>query len=334
MNIWPFKNTDETPRLEKRADAYQDALVRQLLEEADTAVDVSTGATAALEACAGLVSRAFMAAEVEASDTIRNALTPELLGMIGRALIRRGESVFDIDTTRGNIDLAPVNEYDITGGARPWDWVYSLTIAGPSDIETRNDVSEASVIHCRYAVEPSKPWRGLGPLDVANIAGKLSAETASALADEAQGPRGHFLPLPVDGSDSTITNMKADIRTARGNVLTVESGDWDNAGGNRNSEYETKRFGADPPQGVGPAACRVVPRGLRGVWDFAVAFHGRARHGPTRELPAILIRRRRAAWSRRVGGTDGQTRRCRQTRLVRLARRRHIRARPCVPING
>lgn len=75
-----------------------------------------------------------------------------------------------------------------------------------------------------YGVDPERPWRGIGPLQAATLAGKLSAETIGMLADEASGPRGHLLPLPqVDDEDDTINELKSDIRTLNGSIATVES---------------------------------------------------------------------------------------------------------------
>ena len=70
------------------------------------------------------------------------------------------------------------------------------------------------------------------------------------MADAESGPCGGLLPLPVDGKDPTVDALKADIKTLRGRLATVESvrtmhpgaavhapsGDWD-----------VKRIGANPP---------------------------------------------------------------------------------------
>ena len=65
------------------------------------------------------------------------------------------------------------------------------------------------------------------------LAGRLSSEVVKALADEASGPRGAFLPLPIDGQDPSIETLKSDIRSAAGKMLTAEGGDWDVADNNR-----------------------------------------------------------------------------------------------------
>ena len=67
-------------------------------------------------------------------------------------------------------------------------------------------------MHIRLQADPEQPWRGVAPLASAAIAGRLSAETMQALADEASGPRGSLLPTPVDGNDPTIATLKADIQ--------------------------------------------------------------------------------------------------------------------------
>ena len=48
-----------------------------------------------------------MAAEVSGPDSIVSALTPDCLELIGRGLIRGGESVFLIDTSSGRIAAYP-----------------------------------------------------------------------------------------------------------------------------------------------------------------------------------------------------------------------------------
>ena len=106
------------------------------------------------------------------------------------------------------------------------------------------------VIHLQYAVDPETPWRGYGPLQVAQLAGRLSAETVAALADESSGPRGSFLPIPrTDGEDPTVANLKTDIRKLKGQVALVESMSdaWSSGGERVRQEWEPKRIGAAMP---------------------------------------------------------------------------------------
>ncbi len=207
-------------------------------------------ATAALEACAGTVGRGFAAAEVTGPDSLTRALTPSIMEMIGRSLIRRGEVVFLIDTQAGKLRLIPAETHDVEGGPFPEEWEYRLTLGGPSRTLTMEFAPAASVLHFKYAADPSTPYRGNGPIAVANLAGRLSAETVRALAEESSSPVGRLLGIPTDGEDATVQALKTDIASAKGKVALLESGDWGNAGGDAKLNLKTERFGAEPPSSL------------------------------------------------------------------------------------
>ena len=229
-------------------DSYADAVVAAILASAQGKTLATPTATAALEACAGLIGRAFAAAEVKAMPMIESSITPDCLEMIGRQLIRRGESVFLIEVLGGELVLHPVQSWDVEG-MRPRDWQYRVTIGGPSRTETYEYVPAQQVLHFRYATDPERPHRGNSPLGVASLAGKLSAETIKALGDEASGPVGRLLGIPKDGDDDSVAGLKTDIKDARGRVALIESGDWDAAGA-AGVQPKTERFGAEPPDSL------------------------------------------------------------------------------------
>ena len=85
--------------LEKRDSSYTDALVAAITLGARRQGFGLPDATAALEACVGFVGRAFAGAEVSSASGVGRLLDPPMLSMIGRALIRRGEIVFYIDSS-------------------------------------------------------------------------------------------------------------------------------------------------------------------------------------------------------------------------------------------
>lgn len=190
--IWPW-----SPRRETRASSYTDALVAAITANASGQTTAFPTATAALEACAGLIGRAFASAVVRGPDRVQEALTPNLLCMVGRALIRRGEYLAAIDVVDGQLRLWPAASHDVDGSFSSWS--YRLNLAGPSEQATRENIPAEGVIRVSYAVDVERPWKGYGPLQVAQLAGRLSAETVAALADEASGPRGSVLPLPRVG---------------------------------------------------------------------------------------------------------------------------------------
>ena len=245
MRLWPRRR-----RIEERADSsYTDALIASITANAGGRSTAFPTATASLEAAAGFVGRAFASAEVEAPEMAIAALDPSCLNLIGRALIRRGEVLFLIRVDRHGLKLLPAASYDIDGGPDPASWEYRLTIGGPERTHTYSHQPAETVIHLTYGRDPERPWRGYGPLQVAQLAGRLSAETSAALADEAGGPRGSFLPTPAPGQDGSVNVLKSDIRTARGDMLLTQGGDWNDAGA-VSAEWSAKRFGADPPEGL------------------------------------------------------------------------------------
>ena len=160
MKIWPFGNN-----LEMRAESsYTDTLIASLVSRAQGRSLAVPSATAALEACAGTVGRGFAASEVSGPDTLTQALRPGVLELIGRSLIRHGEVVFLIDTQADRLRLIPAEAYDVEGGPYPDEWVYRLTLGGPSKTLTQEFIPAASVLHFRYAVDAAAPWRGMGRL--------------------------------------------------------------------------------------------------------------------------------------------------------------------------
>ena len=242
MKFWPFGN-----ELETRDDSYTDTLIAALVSRAQGKSLAVPSATGALEACAGTVGRGFAACEVTGPESLTRALTPGILEMIGRSPIRTGELVLLIDTQAGRLRLVPAETHDVEGGPFPEEWEYTLTLGGPSKTVTYDFVPAASVLHFRYAADPSRPWRGNGPVEVAALAGRLSAETVRALVEESSGPVGRLLGIPVDGQDATVEGLKADIKNAAGRVALLETGDWNSTGGDNKVDLKTERFGAEPP---------------------------------------------------------------------------------------
>ncbi len=139
-------------------DAVVNALVSQAMGTPSNTLTIS-----ALEMAAGSYSWAFAGCDVQAPERIQAALSPSVLALIARDLIRRGESIHVIEVTGGGVGLVPAGSWDVRGGWREDDWSYRLDLFGPSGNITRL-VTSAGVVHCRYAVDASRPWIGLSPL--------------------------------------------------------------------------------------------------------------------------------------------------------------------------
>ena len=233
-------------RAEARQSVTEDRIAAQIAR-AGGEVPVVPEAVAALECAAGLVARAFASAEVSGPASVVAALQPALLGLVGRALIVRGELVarVHVDET-GRLAIIPAAGHDVTGS---WDrstWRYAIDQAGPSSTTTIRGIGSADVLHVRYSYDAATPWRGLGPIQRAAASGRLSAQVVAALSQEASMPVGRFIPVPVDGEDDSIADFKADLK--RGGLLTLETGDWGQAGaGGGVATGRTERYGPEPP---------------------------------------------------------------------------------------
>ena len=248
---WKFWQRETA--LETRDDSFlTNELIDRIVERAggSTARPTESGA---LQVGAGLVGRAFASAQVEgARPSITQALTPDVLERIGRELIRTGECVFYIRVGREGLRLYPVTSYDVTGTFDPDSWRYRLDLSGPSGTWSVNARPE-QVLHCRYMIEPERPWRGIGPLDVARNAGRLNSEVNTALQDEASGPRGQLLSIPKEGGSDTLDTLKTQLAGLKGRAALVEttSGGWGQGQGQApRTDWNPKRLGANMPDAM------------------------------------------------------------------------------------
>ena len=199
---------------EKRS-GYTDTIINALIQAAEGSAR-NAHATAALESAAGLYQAAFSAAKVEPEQ---EALGPSFLGEAARRLIRYGQAVYLIEVEDGKIRLRDVGSWNIGGGPNEEDWTYSLEMTGPTKSETIKRPS-SGVIHFRYAVDPLRPWEGLGPLQSASATGTLMGALEQRLGEESAAPSALLLPIPADGGMETtgdpLANLKTDIAKAKG----------------------------------------------------------------------------------------------------------------------
>ena len=249
--MWPFKTKTETRQ--SGGIPFSDAVVEAIVQAAGGTNPADPGAIAALEAACSLYSAAFAAAEVKPQNEITRAVSPQVRALIARDLIRRGESLHLVEVDRAGVRLIPAGSWDVRGGWQESGWWYRLDLFGPSGNVTRF-VPGQSVIHNRYAVDPARPWLGIGPLTWARATGTLAANLEARLGEETGGTVAHVLPIPQDGGDGTaddpLASLKSDIKAAKGGTVLTEttSGGW---GEGRiaapNSDWKPNRIGANPP---------------------------------------------------------------------------------------
>ena len=182
------------------AEPEVDPVVNAILNQ--NGYDGSTyGGVAALETAAGVWSRAFLSANVSPSNYATDTLNGIVLAQIARCMCVRGESLHLL-TPQG---LMPVGTWDIKGGPNEASWVYAVDMAGPSMTRTVKVGSE-SVIHCRYATHPARPWRGLSPLRMADQTRDLAGRLERGLTWEANSPTGTVIFSGNAQSDATVAD--------------------------------------------------------------------------------------------------------------------------------
>ena len=241
---WPWVQQPEI----RAAGAYEQALVGLLQQQAgvpnSNAVVAHTGI---LESCASLMGRAFASSTVEGQYA--ELITPGLLHLVGRELIRSGEIVFLMDVGEAGMSLLPAGSWDVArGGPDPRTWQYQLELSAPGG-DTSRRVEAGAVLHFQYSQDPTAPWQGIGPLGHAQLAGRLSTETNNLLADEMSGSRGNVLPLPsTGGDDKSITLLKRDIRTLAGRTAVS----WEAGGKGQQgyADWQAKRLGPTTPESL------------------------------------------------------------------------------------
>ena len=246
---WPWKRE----RRDSGGD-FSDAVVRFLEAQAAGSV-ADASSTAAVEAASGALSRAFASARVKGPPHVVEAVTPVFLGQVGRDLIRSGDSMHVIRVSReGRVRLIPASSWHFEGSHDPEDWTARVTAYGPSTATTWH-VPYEGVVFVRWGSTPGQPYVGTGPLSWAHTTARLQSEAERSLADEAGGPLAQLLPVPQDGGDNfkadPLAELKADVRTARGRALLVETvaagwGEGRSAAPGR--DWQASRLGPNPPE--------------------------------------------------------------------------------------
>ena len=245
---WPWSTQDKNEV--RQSQPFSDAVIQAIVAQADGTTAGDPSSISALETVVALYSRAFAATKVTPATP---SITPAFMALVARNLIRRGESLHLIEVRRRGLYLAPVGSWDVRGDDDPDTWVVRGDVFGPSGNRTVFR-PWAAFVHCMYSVDPSRPWYGIGPLGWARDTGTLAAALESRLGQEAGGPVGHLLPIPADGGDGgdddPLMSLKADLRSAKGRPLLVETTQAGFGEGRVNapsSDWTARRFGANPP---------------------------------------------------------------------------------------
>ena len=252
---WPWQT-----RVERRETATDySALVSRLIAAQADGVTVNATKTAAVEAAAGALSRAFAAARVEGPEWAMEAVTPRVLGQIGRDLIRVGETLHALRMDgKGRVQLLPCSTWYFEGEADPEGWTCTATAYGPSGSSTWR-LPWQSVVFAAWGAPTARPYHGLPPTGWASDTARTAAETEHSLANEAGGPTAQLLPIPGDGKRNNPENdnqidpqaeLRADIAAAKGKPVMLETtatGWGDGPGAAPRKDWIASRLGPNPP---------------------------------------------------------------------------------------
>ena len=255
--MWPFVRKAET----RAAVGGYTEIISALIGAQAAGTTQQASATAALEACAGTLSRSLMAAKVEAPPDIAEAVSPRTLGQIGRDLVRIGESLHVIRYMSGKLRMIPCSTWYWQGDADPSTWSCTATAYGPSGSSTWR-LPMDSVVFVAWGSPTARPYHGLSPsswsADTARLMGNVERRNVErSLADETGGPLAQLLPVPQDGGGDSDTDplggLKTDIRNAKGAALLVEttaSGWGEGAVAAPRSDWKQARLGPMPPDSM------------------------------------------------------------------------------------
>ena len=240
--------------------SYTSSLL-SLISDRVAAVGADSDAIAAVEIASSYYASAFSVATVSPVNVRTAALTPSVMSLIGRTLIKPGQLILHITSQPSGIALQPVGSWDIFGGPDPSSWSYRLNLFGPS-MQSVVFAPSASVINLRYSIRPAEPWLGVGPLTHAYQSGKLSAGLEACLAAEVSASSGYVLPLPQEadtqhvGEDEEVgglSALKRDLENLQGRTALVETtaGGWGKGVQDApRQEWQPRRIGANPPDSL------------------------------------------------------------------------------------
>ena len=235
--FWPFSSA--------RDGGYTDAITAAVEAMAAAGPVPSPAATAAAEACAGLIARSLALATVHPQNAITAAVSPAWLRRLGYDLVRSGEhlAVIEVDRT-GRARLVPATTWTMHGG-RPWTAL--VNVPAPDGSATRT-VTEAGAVSIVWAENELQPWRGRSPLSGASLTSGLLAAAHRSLGAEQSQPTGALMPVPKS-TDAEAANLRAEL--ARSGRLTMVESTASGWGQGRDDapkgDWAQRRIGADPP---------------------------------------------------------------------------------------
>ena len=175
IRSWFTEDRSSDPQLD-----YTGQLLAQSLAQARGIGGIKS--TAAYRGGLTLIGHAVGVATLTGQHS--GSLQPHL-STIAREMVDAGESNWLISVgSTGEVELLPVTTVAVVGGPDPRSWLYSLTLAGPTETVTVQRSGE-SILSFRLRVDSKSPWRGRPAISSSGTA-QLLCQLESQLRDEAK----------------------------------------------------------------------------------------------------------------------------------------------------
>ena len=218
---WLWGRTDTEHRATDQGQNYTDRALSRQLGESESGT-VRADGIAAVQAAVGLYETVFSSALVEPLDQRTAAITPAILGIVGRELGLRGNAIFRTDVQPGrDLELIPAVSFVVRGSSHPRDWRYSVSLNGPTETTFQENVEAAGIVHFRLRASAYAPWLGRSVLSLASTTSKLAATVEKALTKEQSIPVGRL--IYSDLLDDNLSSFTQDV--VRGGVSVTGGSD-------------------------------------------------------------------------------------------------------------
>ena len=218
--------------------------------EADASGGAFARHTAICEAISSSHERAFSQGRLVGGDaSMRAAVSPGLLGLVGRTLIETGEFVGDVDRTAdGRWRIRPAAGWLITGGGQsddPMDWTYRLTAPAPAGTIERT-VPRDRVVHVTVRADISAPHAGRGLWGLTRHTADAASASEMRLKEELSAVVGQVFSHPGTVNADQSKTVKDKLRQLKGGIamITQKPG----MDGRGQQQMQALRIGPNPPE--------------------------------------------------------------------------------------
>ena len=207
---------------------YTDQAINRLEQDALGGA-VRPDMLASIQFAGSLVGRSFQLAEIKDPESLGELFTPNLLAMVGRQLVIKGEAVIIPESGEWKI----ISDWDIRGTETdPQSWSYRCWSNTPSGQYVVHKQGW-DLLHFRVNVDPLQPWKGQPLWKLGNLTSEATARMEKAVIEISQIPAFAVYPVPNDKlTPSQFQEIMDSIMKAlrNGSHLLVQGGQGNQLG--------------------------------------------------------------------------------------------------------